>query len=674
MNRFIFRLPLLACLTATVAFAQNPVTTNNIGAQNGSAGGAPVTTDLRSHFAMDGVTTPIVRFDTVLGDFDVELLEQFAPNHVTNFLRYTDEERYDNTIVHRIAAFTTNEDAVVQGGGFQAVSNLESVATFDPVALEYDLPNTRGTIAAARTNDINSATSQWFINTQDNSTTLGPGNNSGFTAYGRVLGGGMDVVDLIGSINTFPLGGAFNEIPLRFYSGGDVTLENLVTINTVRRVDLYPSGGDTASVLTFTATSADPSIATAAINGSVLSITPLTAGNTTITVEASDVTGLSVSQEIAFSVGGASITSQPSSVDVAAGGDAALTLAASSTSPITYQWYRQRTSEITAQALAGATGATLNLTNLSESDMGFYWAVITSGGLETKSDVAIVTLSGGTSRLANLSTRGRIPAGGSLTPGFVTRGDGNKSLVVRAVGPRLLDFEVLTALADPTMEVIPAGGSTPIATNDNWGDASNAADLVTTSIALGAFSLNAGSADAALLAELPLPNASNSRGYTVRIKSTDTSSSGIALAEVYDPDPVVSPIQLTNVSALGFSGSGEDVLVPGFVIDGTGAKTMLIRVAGPSLIDFNVPNTMADPKLSLFPANSTEPIAANDNWGGTTVLKDAFSKTGAFSFSSDTSGDAAILVRLPPGAYTVKPEGADGGTGTILVEAYEVLD
>ena len=675
MKRYPLRLFLTAALFATVATAQNPVTTNAIGAQSGSIGGGAASIDLRSHFGMDGVTTPLVRFDTVFGEFDVELLENAAPNHVTNFLRYTDAELYDNTIIHRTASFLSSAPSITQGGAFKAIEGLTPITSFGDINLEYELPNARGTIAAARTADINSASSQWFFNTEDNTATLGPDNNSGFTAYGRVLGNGMDVVDVIASINRFNLdGGVFSEIPLRFFSGGTATVANLVVVNTVRRIDIYPTSGDTGSALTFTATSSDQTVVTATINGSTLQLTPVSTGSATVTVQAVGVAGLEVTQEFAYATGGLAVTTQPASTDVVEGASASLTVSAVSDAAITYQWYRLRSGETAGQAITGATTATLNLTNVAASDMGFYWAALTSGGGVTNSKIATITLSGGSSRLANLSTRGRIPANGTLTPGFVLRGTGTKPLVIRAVGPQLLNFGVQSALTDPKMEIIPAGGSEAIASNDNWGTAANAATLVTTSAALGAFGLDNGSADAAILTDLPLPNTSGSRGYTVRISSTDSTLSGIALAEVYDPGAVDGDLQLTNVSALGFSGLGEDVLSPGFVIDGTGAKTMLIRVAGPSLVNFGVTGTMTDPKLSLIPAGQSMAIATNDNWSGTAALKAAFATTGAFELDSDASLDAVILVRLPPGAYTVKPEGADGGTGTILVEAYEVIE
>ena len=305
--------------------------------------------------------------------------------------------------------------------------------------------------------------------------------------------------------------------------------------------------------------------------------------------------------------------------------------------------------------------------------MGFYFSRVTSGDESIDSSAAILTLAGGSSRLANLSTRGSVPAGGELTPGFVLRGDGNKELVIRAVGPELADFGVSTAMADPALALVPLGGTTPSLTNDNWEDAANASQLAMISATLGAFPLDSGSRDAAVLNSVSLPNAAGSKGFTVQITST-SDRAGIALAEVYDPDVGGGSAQLTNISARGFSGLGADVLAPGFVIEGDGAKTMLIRVVGPTLDGFGVPDTMIDPRLEVIPGGQTFVIASNDNWGGTPALKTAFQTTGAFAFDDDTSLDASVVGRLPPGAYTVRLAGANAGTGVILVEAYEVLE
>ncbi|MEJ6602515.1 MAG: immunoglobulin domain-containing protein [Opitutaceae bacterium] len=366
------------------------------------------------------------------------------------------------------------------------------------------------------------------------------------------------------------------------------------------------------------------------------------------------------------------IGTQPVSINPVVGGTASLSVIATSSGSLSYQWFRFKRGE-GLRSLSGETGASLVINPVATSDMGFYFARITGGTTTVDSAYAILTVPGGSSRLANLSTRGNVPAGGELTPGFVLRGDGTKNLVIRAVGPELADFGVSGAMADPTLGLVPLGGSTPQLTNDNWEDSSNSASLVTTSATLGAFPLDSGSLDAAVLTSVSLPNSQGSKGFTVQIKST-SGAAGIILAEVYDPDAAGTSAQLTNISARGFSGLGADVLAPGFVIDGDGAMTMLIRVVGPTLGNFGVSGTMVDPRLEVIPGGQTFVVANNDNWGGTAALKAAFATTGAFSFADDGSLDAVVVVRLPPGPYTVRPSGANDGTGVILVEAYEVID
>jgi len=409
---------------------------------------------------------------------------------------------------------------------------------------------------------------------------------------------------------------------------------------------------------------------------SISSVATNDAGGYTVVISnaSGNVTSASATLTVTTAAVAPAIIGQPSNQDASVGSNVAFSVTIDG-SPSGYQWFRHRAGDSAgAQAMAGATSATLNLSGVQAADMGFYFARVSIGGSTVDSATAILTLAGGESRLVNLSTRGRIAAGGTLTPGFVLRGDGPKPLVVRSVGPKLFDFSVSDALADPTMDLIPQGSSTPLLTNDNWGDAANAEELITASASLGAFGLNPGSLDAAILADVPLPNSQGNRGYTVRISSTSTTASGIALAEVYDPQNAGVGADLVNVSALGNSGPGVDALVPGFVIGGTGAKTMLIRVVGPELSKskFGVVGVMADPKLAIVPLGQSYTIAENDDWNGADTLKTAFANSGAFGFDDDTSKDAAVLVRLPPGGYTVKVESAGGESGIVLVEAYDL--
>ena len=357
---------------------------------------------------------------------------------------------------------------------------------------------------------------------------------------------------------------------------------------------------------------------------------------------------------------GPSLTAQPQSQYVAPG--TAVTFAATATGTgLSYQWKKDGT------ALAGATSATYRLAAATAADMGFYAVTVTNATGTVDSDVATLTVNtGGRSRLVNVSTRGFVPPGGALTPGFVLQGNAPKSVVIRAIGPTLGAFGVGGTLADPVMDVIPLGTSVAIATNDNWGGTPT---LQTAFSRVGAFPLaTASSADSSV--ELAL-NALGASGYTVRIVSKNPTASGIALAEVYDEDALTSPVRLVNVSTSGFVGTGEQALVPGFVIGGTGPKLLLIRAVGPGLEPFGVPDVLTDPQLSLVPLGRDFQVAANDNWGGGATLTSAFAQAGAFRLPAGGK-DAAVLVRLPPGGYTVIVSGIASGTGTALVEIYDL--
>jgi hypothetical protein len=160
----------------------------------------------------------------------------------------------------------------------------------------------------------------------------------------------------------------------------------------------------------------------------------------------------------------------------------------------------------------------------------------------------------------------------------------------------------------------------------------------------------------------------------VRITPSGSAGSGIALAEVYDTEGATSPVRLASVSTRGFCGTGDNVLTPGFFITGDGPKQLLIRAVGPTLgaAPFNVPGVMVDPQFKVIPSGQDFTVASNDNWGGGAELKAAFAQTFAFSLATDDSKDAAVVVRLPPGGYTVVASGVGNTTGTVLVEVYDM--
>ena len=149
----------------------------------------------------------MIRFETTLGDFTIELFEKEAPLSVANFLRYIEDEFFDGTIFHRIVP-----GFVIQGGGF--TEDMSQKRTHPPIKNEADngLKNSRGTLSMARTSDVNSATSQFFVNLKDNDFLDHTRGNFGYAVFARVTEG-MDVVDKIAAVETGRRKG-FDDVPL----------------------------------------------------------------------------------------------------------------------------------------------------------------------------------------------------------------------------------------------------------------------------------------------------------------------------------------------------------------------------------------------------------------------------------------------------------------------------
>ncbi|PCH58958.1 MAG: peptidylprolyl isomerase [SAR86 cluster bacterium] len=168
----------------------------------------------------------VVRVETPLGEFSIELFDEVTPLTVANFLNYVNSSRYDGTVIHRsVPGF------VIQGGWLsfdeQAYKFTEIVKDAN-VVNEFNVSNLRGTIAMAKLgDDPNSASSQWFINLVDNEFL--DSQNGGFTVFGQVLGDGMEVVDAIAAlpIVAFIEAGVF---PVIDYNGVQLFNTNLVTM------------------------------------------------------------------------------------------------------------------------------------------------------------------------------------------------------------------------------------------------------------------------------------------------------------------------------------------------------------------------------------------------------------------------------------------------------------
>jgi len=297
--------------------------------------------------------------------------------------------------------------------------------------------------------------------------------------------------------------------------------------------------------------------------------------------------------------------------------------------------------------------------------------------------------------LANISSRGGVLTGNNvMIGGFIIDGTAPKRVLVRSRGPSMAGapFFVPGTLANPKVQLF--SGPTLIAQNDNWQDAPScpgfvcegATEILNTG--LDPCTPNPGQAsspancalEAAILITLP-PGP-----YTAIVSGAD-GRTGVGLVEVFEAD-ASTVSEMSNISTRGFVQSGDDVMIGGLIIEGSSPATVLIRARGPSMsgAPFFVPGTLANPFLQLF--SGQDVIAQNDNWQdapscdgfvcGTpaqiaaTGLDPCQPNPGESTPPVACAQESAILITLPPGAYTAIVSGVSGGTGVGLVEAFEM--
>jgi peptidyl-prolyl cis-trans isomerase A (cyclophilin A) len=166
-----------------------------------------VTGALLLSFSLFAAEKPRVLLKTSLGEIELELEAEKAPLSVANFLAYVDSGYYSNTIFHRVIP-----DFMIQGGGFTSDGVRKN--TQSPIRNEADngLLNRRGSVAMARTSEVNSATSQFFVNSKDNDFLNHGGRDFGYAVFAHVVRG-MDVVDRISAVPTGMRGG-MQDVPL----------------------------------------------------------------------------------------------------------------------------------------------------------------------------------------------------------------------------------------------------------------------------------------------------------------------------------------------------------------------------------------------------------------------------------------------------------------------------
>ena len=397
----------------------------------------------------------------------------------------------------------------------------------------------------------------------------------------------------------------------------------------------------------------------------VISGTPATAGTTAVTLGATNASGTTnagLSITVAAANGAPALLNSGSSLapTIAVGTPYTFGIVASgspssySASPLPAGLSIDTSTGVISgtPSTAGTTPVTIGATN----------------GHGTQTTTLTITVAGApSSRIVNFSARALSgPGDKTLILGFVVSGNG-MNLLVRGIGPTLGSLGVANFLADPFLTMYGSNG-TVLATNDNWGTTSggvdDAAQITTIDTQVGAFALPSGSLDSALL--ITVNNGPNTTGL-VRANST----TGIALVELYDTG---SPIgtRLVNVSARMNVTAGNGVLIAGVVISGNASKTVLIRGVGPALSALGVSGVLADPMITVFSAGTV--IASNAGWstGASTPaqVSNISAQVGAFPLPAG-SNDAALILTLHPGVYSVQVTSVSNGTGVALIEVYD---
>ena len=272
-------------------------------------------------------------------------------------------------------------------------------------------------------------------------------------------------------------------------------------------------------------------------------------------------------------------------------------------------------------------------------------------------------------KFVNLSTRALVETGEEVMIGGFVIEDESREVLIQAVGPELANAGISNALADPVLAVTRTDTGEELMANDNWEDSQG---QLISDLWGGNPNLAAGSLSSAVVLTLDPGN------YTAKVEGKD-GSAGVALVEVYGIVNLVgfdfpgTDGRLVNLSTRALVGTGEEVMIGGFIIE-DGLRQVLVQAKGPELVNDGISNVLADPVLTV--TNTTDPAnprqrAFNDNWEDSQgqLVSDLWG--GSPPLTPGSQSAAAFLV-LEPGNYSAKVEGKDGTTGVALVEVYGI--
>ncbi|MGI8956966.1 MAG: hypothetical protein ACR2II_08645 [Chthoniobacterales bacterium] len=261
-------------------------------------------------------------------------------------------------------------------------------------------------------------------------------------------------------------------------------------------------------------------------------------------------------------------------------------------------------------------------------------------------------------QLLNISTRANVGSGdNALIGGIIITGNDTKQVVLRGIGPSL-GGSIAGVLEDPVLQLFDIDGNL-LATNDNWMDNSADDQTILTDNNLAPTQ----DAESALVANLD-PGA-----YTAVVRGVGNTT-GVALVEAYDIDSGTTDSKFANISTRGFVGTGDNVMIGGFILGGGGGgfAQVIVRGIGPSLAG-DVTDVLADPTISVVDGDGNT-LASNDNW-----MDDANMDSVVTAGLAPTDpNESALYQVLPIGAYTVILSGVGDTTGVGLVESYNIDD
>jgi Tol biopolymer transport system component len=251
----------------------------------------------------------------------------------------------------------------------------------------------------------------------------------------------------------------------------------------------------------------------------------------------------------------------------------------------------------------------------------------------------------------NLSTRARVQTGDNAgIGGFIITGSAAKQVLLRGIGPSLV---ITDALANPTLDLRDSAGVRILANND-WRDDPAQEALIEAS---GIPPTN--DLEAAIVQTL------DPGTYTVILRGMGMTS-GVGLVEIYDLDQGADA-KLANLSTRALVSTGDNIVIAGFILGGSGNDRIVVRGIGPSLTAFGVPNALPDPTLELRDSNGALLIANND-WQDNLAEAAELISAGLAPTNDLESG---IPASLPPGLYTALLAGVNNGIGVGVVEIYD---